>query len=285
MASLAKAAFINNQAYASGNSAPMLDLTMGGQHGYHPNFAQLTNSTGYQPQDLIPLLVLPPRGFTFLPQREKWTAALKSLIEVQSKQITGLRSGITTESSDRAVGGGGHQIREAGKSTEAMSTPTHVWDVNYNKGISNFWERYKRLLINEPITRQPGVMSLGGTLPTDRLIDFYAFTTLYIEPDPTKQFALDAWLCVNSWPLTSGELEYQMDPTTGQPVPELSIEMACTPIRDDGIKAVAQDFLSKINYTNAGPMQRKAVVDTVDSSIKAVSKGYLEDIAAAVSGR
>lgn len=283
--SSAKGVFLNNVGHATGAKAPMLDLTVGGQHGYHPNFGQLTNNTGYLPQNIIPILMVPPRGFQFLPQKDKWIAALKSLIEVQSKQITGLRSGLTLEAGDRAIGGAGHMQRDAMNVTEAMSTPTHVWDNNYNKGISTFWERYARLLINEPITKQPGVMSLGGSLPTDRLADFYGFTTLYIEPDPTKQFALDAWLCVNEWPLTTGELEYQFDPTTAQPVPEVSIEFACTPIRDNGVLTVAQDLLGAINYANAGPMQRKSVVQAVSADIKAVANGYVEDIVKAVSGR
>jgi hypothetical protein len=281
---IAKAAFLKSQAYTSGRAAPMLDLAVGGQHGYHPNFGQLTNNTGHIAQPLVNFMLIPPRGFNFLPQKEKWTAGLKSLIEVQRKQLTGLRTGLTTEAGDRALGQAGHMMREAVKTTEAMSTPTRVWDVNYNKGIPLFWERYKRLLMSEPITGQPGVMNLGGNLPTDRLIDFYGFTSIAIEKDITGQYAIDAWLLVNEWPLTSGEMEFQFDPTASAPVPEISIEFACTPIRNDGVLQVAQELLSRINYANAGASQRASVVTGVDSAIQAASRGYVEDIVAAVSG-
>lgn len=281
-----KSTFLNGLGHGANQHAPQLDLTVGGQHGYHPNFGQLTNNTAYVPQNIIPIVMVLPRGFQYIPDSEKWAHTLKSLIEVQSRQITGLRSGLTVEAGERAIGGAGHMAKDAVNVTEAMSTPTHVWDVNYNKGIPLFWERYIRLFISEPITKQMGLMNLPPLTnghPTDRLVDLYSFTTLYIEPDPTRQFALDAWLAVNEFPTVSGELEYQFDMAASAAIPEISIEFACTPVRDQGVLNIAQGILEKINYVNAGPMQRSSVVQAIEADLLKAERGYTEDIIEAVN--
>jgi hypothetical protein len=282
-----KGTLIDAQAYNRGRDgqSPQIDLSLGGQYGYQPNFGAYPSNTGYTPRNLIPILIEAPRGFQNLPNPQKWIAVLKSLIENQSKNITGLRTGINVEASERPVGGAGHVQSDPTNVTEEMSQPTHVWDERYGRPIHNFWQAYIRNLIAEPITKQPAIMTLDNP-PTDQLADIYSFTTLYIEPDPLRRGVVEAWLVTNMFPTTSGVLESQMDPTVGAEVPELSVEFRGLPVVSQGTRRFAQSILDELNYVNAGPMQRPAFVNEIDANIRAaVESGYVEDLqAAAQSG-
>jgi hypothetical protein len=274
-----KGTLIDAQAYNRGRDGqtPQVDVALGGQYGYQPNFAAFPSNTGYTPRNLIPILVEAPRGFQKLPNSQKWVNVLKALMENQSKNITGLRTGINVEASERPVGGAGHMQSDPTNVTEEMSQPTHVWDERYGRPIHSFWQSYIRNLIMEPITKQPAIMTLDDA-PEDQLADMYSFTMLYIEPDPLRRHVVEAWLVNNMFPTTSGVLESQMDPTTGAEVPELSIEFRGMPVVNQGTRRFAQSLLDQLNYTNAGPMQRPAFVNQVDADIRASETGYVEDL-------
>jgi hypothetical protein len=277
-----KDTLIETLAYGNGRGglAPMIDVSKGGQHGYQPNFGEYVSNTGYTPRNLIPILVEAPRGFQFLPNPEKWVACLKALIENQSKSITGLRTGLTVEASQRPVGGAGHMQSDPTNVTEEISQPTHVWDERYGRPIHEFWQGYIRNLIGEPITKQAGLMH-GDQKATDQLADIYSFTTLYIEPDPLRRTVVEAWLITNMFPVTSGVLESQMDLTAGAEVPEISIEFRGLPMVSQGVRTFAQEMLDTLNYVNAGPMQRPAFVNKIGGDIAKADSGYVEDLAAA----
>lgn len=264
-----------------GDQASMLDLSMSGQYAYQPNFGAYVNNAGYPPRNLIALLVDPPRGIKYLPDRAKFVAVLKSLIETQSKTITGLRTGLTVESTDRALGTAGHMQSDLSKVTESISQPTHVWDERYGRPIHNFWQYYIRMLMAEPLTQQPGVMNLAGDVPTDLLPDFYSFTTLYIEPDPLRRGVIEAWMVTNMMPTMTGDLESQLDMESAAGTPEVSIEFKGIPVNSPDIRRYAQEKLNELNYVNAGPMQRPAFLDSIQADISAAEKGYMEDVQAA----
>lgn len=278
-----KGAILSNLAHNKNGQAPIPDLSIekAGQYGYQPHFEGYVSNTGYTPTNIIPILVEAPRGMRYLPDSEKWIATLKSLLEVQSKNITGLRRGVNVEYSERQVGGAGHMQRDPNNVTEEISTPTHVWDERYNAPIQSFWEQYIRNLIGDPITKEPGIMTLSDDVPTDRLADMFSFTMLYIEPDPLRRNVVAAWLVNNMAPTSSGVLESQMDPTTGQPVPELSLEFNGMPVRNNGVNRLAQQRLDAISWTNAGPMQRPAFVDKIAAEVSASENGYSEAVSRA----
>ena len=260
-------------------NTPQMDLSKGGQYGYQPHWRAYVSNAGYTPRPLIALLMERPRGFDYLPDPEKSTAVLKSLIENQSKTITGLRTGLTVESTERPIGQAGHQQRDPNNVTEQISEPEHTWDERYGRAIHNFWSWYIRNLIMEPITKQPGLMNIQAEEPpADNLPDMYSFTVLYIEPDPLRRFVSQAWLCTNMFPQSSGELESQFDPTTGQDVPEISITFQAIPVVSVGVNALAQNMLDQINYEGAGPMQRPAWVEGVQPDIGASEWGYMEGL-------
>ena len=274
---------LKNQSFAEGREGqtPQMDVSLGGQYGFQPNFGAYVSNTGYTPRNLIPLLVEAPRGLRLLNGGEKSIAVLKALIENQSKQITGLRTGVNVEASERAIGGAGHMQSDPTNVTEEISQPTHVWDERYGRAIHNFWQWYIRNLIAEPISKQPGIMSLVDAEIDDQLADFFSFTTLYIEPDPLRRKVTEAWLVTNMFPTTSGVLESQLDPTAAADVPEVSIEFRGIPVVSQGVRNFAQEQLDQLNYVNAGPMQRPSFVSQIEADIKASEQGYAEDLAAA----
>lgn len=272
---------LGNVSFNQDGKTPVADLSVGGQYGFQMDPAAYVSNTGYVPRNVIPILIESPRGLRDLPNPEKSIAVLRALIENQSKQITGLRRGLALEVAERQISGAGHMQRDPTNVTEEMSTPTHVWDERYGASIHNFWEWYIRNLIGEPITKQPGVMTISDTPPTDQLADYYSFTTLYIEPDPLRRNVVAAWLVTNMFPTSLQALESQMDVAAAGEVPELSMEFAGIPVRNTGVNKLAQEILDQINYVNAGPMQRQAFVDAIEADIKASASGYVEDIAAA----
>jgi hypothetical protein len=271
--------------YAAGreNHMAQLDLSMGGQFGYQMDAGAYVSNAGYRPQQIIPILIEAPRGFNYLPNPEKSVAVLKALIENQSKTITGLRTGLNVEFAERAIGGAGHMQRDPTKVSEEISNPNHTWDERYGRAIHNFWKWYIRNLIGDPQNMQPGLMTFGTNIPDDHLPDLYSFTTLYIQPDPLRRRVDEAWLITNMIPNTSSVLESQMDKTAGSDVPEISIEFGGIPVVSRGVQNFAQSILDRMNYVNAGPMQRPAFIDKIDADITSAERGYREDLAAAAS--
>lgn len=258
--------------------APQVNLAVDGQYGYQPDHNTYVSNTGYVPQNIIPLLVEAPRGFSMLPDSDQLVATLKSLIETQSKNITGLSRGLTVEAGERQVGGAGHMQRDPNNVTEEQITPTHAYDERYGASISTFWSYVIRNLIADPATKQPGIMNINPDQVDDLLADMYSFTTLYIEPDPLRRKVVHAWMVTNMFPLTSGIIESTRDLTTGQEVPELSIEFTGLPLQSRGVLEFAQARLDEINYVNAGPHQRPSFVDQIQADIKAANNGYAESI-------
>lgn len=283
-----KNTILGNVAFTRGHGGnnPTVDLSLqkAGQYGYQPNFEAYVSNTGYTPKNIIAILMEAPRGFRYLPDQNKWIATLKALMETQSKSITGLRRGVTVEHTDRQVGGAGHMQSDPTNVTEEQSVPTHLWDERYGAAINTFWQQFIRLFIMDPVTKQPGIMNLADVeQPTDALADMYSFTTLYIEPDPLRRSVVWAWLGTNMQPTSSGVLESQFDQTTGQPVPEISVEFKGMYVSNAGVRQLAQTILDGINYVNAGPMQRPAFVDAINAEVKDSENGYLDALKDAVA--
>lgn len=268
------------------HQAPMLDVSKGGQSGYQIDIAGYVSQTGYTPAPLIPLLMEPPRGFYHLAEPGKLVGILKGLIETQSKNITGLISGVTVERNERQISRAGHVVRDPTKVVETQPTPTHVYDERSNKSIHKFTRYYIENLIGDTITQQPGVVPNGVSLPTDYLADFYSFTNLYIEPDRLRTSVVDAWLITDLYPGGSGDLEAIYDLTAGGDVPEITWELGGLAQSNLGVRLYAQSLLDKVNYAHAGPMHRPAFLSKVHADVAAGSTaeaGYMEGISRAQS--
>ena len=273
---------LNDQAYTKGAKAPMLDLALGGQMGYQAQFNQYINSAGHVPSPVQAFLLDIPTGFNYIPNKPKAIEALKNLIEIHSKQITGLRDGLNVETSERSIGRAGHKQSEFLKVTEEISTVSHIWDERHGRTISNFWKWYVRMFMGQPGIEQPQVMTLEmnqENLPTDILPDFYSFATLYVEPDRTRRNAVAAWLYLNQLPTGQvGLLESEFNAEQSFDVPEIPIEFRGIPIIGQGVLDYADLKLKEKSYANASPMARPAWLNKIKAEINAAAGGSVKQL-------
>ena len=67
------------------------------------------------------------------------------------------------------------------------------------------------LLMKDPETKYANIATITGRGPTDMLLDRYSMTCLFIEPDPTHRYALDAWVTTNMFPKGTGAISAKRD--------------------------------------------------------------------------
>lgn len=273
--------FVTNPPYYD-HKAPIIDLKKGGQFGHMMDYAALASATPYVRQNLIAILLEAPRGFQYMDRPEIWRASLKSIIEEQSKSITGLNSTLKIENVEQAVGGAGEQISAVSNVTREQSRPVHSINEKYNMSVAIFINSWILELMMDPETKYPNIITRGDKRSqlTDHLADFYGATVIYFEPDPIFRHVIKAWLCYFVRPADEGvTIEGSRDLTTGKE--ELSVDLTMTAVSQVGAGPIelAQKILDSLNPTNANPWQRPANIDQVSADVRAVTDaGYAEGL-------
>ena len=273
--------FVTNPPYYN-HKAPIIDLKKGGQFGHMMDYAALASATPYVRQNLIAILLEAPRGFQYMDRPEIWRASLKSIIEEQSKSITGLNSTLKIENVEQAVGGAGEQISAVSNVTREQSRPVHSINEKYNMSVATFINSWILELMMDPETKYPNIITRGDKRSqlTDHLADFYGATVIYFEPDPIFRHVIKAWLCYFVRPADEGvTIEGSRDLTTGKE--ELSVDLTMTAVSQVGAGPIelAQKILDSLNPTNANPWQRPANIDQVSADVRAVTDaGYTEGL-------
>ena len=273
--------FVTNPPYYN-HKAPIIDLKKGGQFGHRMDYAALASATPYVRQNLIAILLEAPRGFQYMDRPEIWRASLKSIIEEQSKSITGLNSTLKIENVEQAVGGAGEQISAVSNVTREQSRPVHSINEKYNMSVATFINTWILELMMDPETKYPNIITRGDKRSqlTDHLADFYGATVIYFEPDPIFRHVIKAWLCYFVRPADEGvTIEGSRDLTTGKE--ELSVDLTMTAVSQVGAGPIelAQKILDSLNPTNANPWQRPANIDQVSADVRAVTDaGYAEGL-------
>ena len=273
--------FVTNPPYYN-HKAPIIDLKKGGQFGHMMDYAALASATPYVRQNLIAILLEAPRGFQYMDRPEIWRASLKSIIEEQSKSITGLNSTLKIENVEQAVGGAGEQISAVSNVTREQSRPVHSINEKYNMSVATFINSWILELMMDPETKYPNIITRGDKRSqlTDHLADFYGATVIYFEPDPIFRHVIKVWLCYFVRPADEGvTIEGSRDLTTGKE--ELSVDLTMTAVSQVGAGPIelAQKILDSLNPTNANPWQRPANIDQVSADVRAVTDaGYAEGL-------
>lgn len=273
--------FVTNPPYYN-HKAPIIDLKKGGQFGHMMDYAALASATPYVRQNLIAILLEAPRGFQYMDRPEIWRASLKSIIEEQSKSITGLNSTLKIENVEQAVGGAGEQISAVSNVTREQSRPVHSINEKYNMSVATFINSWILELMMDPETKYPNIITRGDKRSqlTDHLADFYGATVIYFEPDPIFRHVIKAWLCYFVRPADEGvTIEGSRDLTTGKE--ELSVDLTMTAVSQVGAGPIelAQKILDSLNPTNANPWQRPANINQVSADVRAVTDaGYAEGL-------
>jgi hypothetical protein len=260
-------------------TAPMVDVTQGAQNGYSTDFTAYVSNSSYTKRNLIALLIEAPRGFQDLNTPDDWVATLKALVELHPKSISGLNSELTVDFVETAVGGAGEMQEDISNVTRQRSTPEFVWTEKYGKPIWAFLDSWIRNLLMDPISKVAAVVASGTARPTDLLPDYTGMTCIFIEPDPTHTQVIEAWLCTNMMPKTTGENVGRRDLTQAASEAEYSVPFTALTQVGYGVKQFAQQLLNQLNLTGANPNLRQAFVQGIDADVDAIADGYFAQVA------
>jgi hypothetical protein len=274
-----KDTILGQKGYGLHAQAPVVDLRNGGQNGPMPDIGAYVSSSAYVRRNLIALLIEAPRGFQDLEDPATYIETLKALVELHPKSIEGLQSTLTVDFVENAVGGAGEMQEDIANVTRARSNPTFVWGEKYGKPVSQFLRSWITDIIMDPATKYPTVISRGIRKPQDLLPDYTGMTVLFFEPDPTHSKVMEAWLCTNMMPKTSGDITGRRDLTQAGESIDYSVEFTALTQQGVGVKQFAQRLLDSMNLSGMNPNLQKAFIQQVSADVKAADKGYTETLA------
>lgn len=262
--------------FVTGMQAPFEDPRYGGQSGWSNNIEEYLSQTPYTSGQLIYLMLRGPTGPALLNDGGLTVATLKSLLEIGSHRIEGIRRSLQPSVNQFEVGGAGVEFHYHSDVKEDQSEATHSMYDRNNGCISRFWEWYYRTFILDPRTKAPGIVNLG-IRPDKILPDFYSWVGIYIEPDITQTKCVDAIMIVNQSPKTMPTIEHRRDLTSGREVREISISLTGMQDTSFGTLAVGQILLNRITLTGANPQMQPAPITDIDADV-AKHPGYMDGV-------
>lgn len=271
-------AILDQKAFGHGATAPMLDITFGGQQGYAPNLAEWTSNAAYVRRNLIAIVLETPRFFQVMPEPAKWVSSCKSLFELHCRTIEGFNAGLTVELDEHPVGGAGEFQQEFTDVKRARSEPSFGFVEKYGMPIKTFLDNWIRYGMMDPDTKFALAGTLSGQRPEDLLPDWYTMSALFIEPDPLHRKVVKAWVTTNMFPKSNGEIIGKRDLTSASEVDNLTIEFTGISQFNLGTNVFAQKILDSISLANANPYLRPSFIDKISSDVEAAQNGYKKNV-------
>ncbi len=268
-----KNTFLTTDAYQNGATAPVMDLRQGGQMGFSSDFVSAVSWTPFVRQNIIPVLMKHPIGFDDLPaEKEFLIGALKALIEERALTIDGLADTINVEFGSTPFAGGGEIFEVPNGATREPNQPSYTWQEVEGRAVTNFWYRYISMFVYDPELRAPAIITTNeGADRTDRLPDYYSFTTLFIEPNLNMNRVVLALLCYNMVPRTSGPREMGFDKTAANQTQTVTLPFSALTQRGAGVNQLAQRVLDQMRAVGANPQTRMAAIQGIDADVTAIN--------------
>ena len=249
----------------SGQSAT-LNLAYGGQSGFLPRigliggdgktYGEWISNHAYIKRSIIPIVLQTPRFFSLMPEPEKFRRFFKSLVETHALTIDSLTSGLTVDTDEHAVGGGGEFFEEPTDVKRARSNPSMTFQEIAGRAVQKYFNIWIKYGIMDPDTKTPSVVrfmnsidQVGGMYTPD----FYTATCIFIEPDVTRMDVLDAWLCTNMFPKSDGERTGKMDKRSPAEFVEHSIEFTAITLNTEPVQKLAKSILSNLSVLKQIP--------------------------------
>ena len=261
--------------FTDGYTTPMVDIRTGGQGALAPNLREWVSNQAYVQRNIIALLIEAPLGFRYFPDPDFMISGLKALIETQPKSITGLNATITVEfGAENPVGGGGEMQQDFTNITRERSRPQFTWVDKPGRVIQNFLKEWITGLMGDPDTKVPNIATVADVPAGDLLADVYTCTVLFFEPDPTRTSVVNAWLCTNMAPQSTGDITGKRELSGSMEQLELNIEFTALTSSSLGVRLFAQSILDSINFTNTNPNLQPAFVEGIQADIAAANTGY-----------
>lgn len=270
-------ALLKGKAFSKNQQQEMLDLSYGGQMGFSPDLREWVSNQAYVRRHVFCLLLEAPAAFNYIKTENPdiWVRCLRALVELHPKSIEGLNAGLTVETANTPVGGGGEIQEEFIDVKQAPSQPVFGYASDkYGMPIQTFIRNWITYAMMDPNSKVANVGTLTD-FPKDMLADQYSATMIFIEADPTHRKVLKAWLCTNMFPKGTGDIKGSRDISNSMQMEELSIEFSALTQYGLGVNAFAQKLLDDINITNANPYLRPSFIDAIHADVKTHSKtGY-----------
>jgi len=259
------------------NNEKMLNVDFGGQFGWSPrlgyidggkNYSEWISNHKYISKNVIAVVLQTPRFFDFMPDPQKWITTFKSLIELHSKSIEGLTSGLTVEYSEHAVGGAGEMQEEVTNVTRARSTITHTFEEKAGKPINRFLTDWIRYGLMDPDTKHALIGTMANWKDELYTPEYYTATILYMETDITNRHIVEAWLCTNMAPKSNGEVVGKRDLSAGGEAKEMAIEFTSITMYNEPVRRLAQNLLDEMTTIKVDPHQLPMFVSEKTSDAK-----------------
>lgn len=248
------------QAYAG--RYPTLNLAKGGQFGYAPRPSEWLNNQAYVRRPARAVLLSPPRLFESLKDAPYWIQALKALIEVHPKAITGFDFGLTLNTAAHPLGAGGQVQLEPVKTVRAESAPVFNYQLKVGRPEQRLVEAWIGMILDPNTTYSSALFrsDIVGASRTDInsgrfFADQYAATVLVFEPNQSFTHVEKAAIVHNFYPLTTGSIIMESNPTQDMVLEELNIPFSGIVDPCEGSVELAQTLLDamRVNVLGANP--------------------------------
>lgn len=271
-------AVLGQVSFGRNANQPILDPTYGGQFGYAPNLTEWVSNQGYVARNAICILLEAPRFFQLMPDPNKWVSALKSILELHCRTIEGYNAGLKLEFDEHPVGGAGEMQQEVTDSKRDRTEPSFTFVEKYGNSIQLFLQNWIQYGIMDPDTKYALISTLSGQKPEDLLADWYTCSVLVMEPDPTHQKVIKAWVTANMMPMTTDTIEAKRDLASARELKTLTVGFTGVSQTGLGVINFAQSILDSINMSNANPYLRPSFVNKVDEEISSTQEGYVNGV-------
>lgn len=271
--------------YGANASENMMNLAQAGTFVTAPDLANLAANTPYVSRNLIAILLEAPRFFRYASNQNQLIASLKALIEKHCRTIDGLNRTVTAEFADAPVGGSGEVISAVSNVTRATSRPSlGAWELQ-GRTIQHFLEWWILYGLGDPNTKVPLIVSDGLVRPEHYNQTFAGCTVLFIEPDPTMQDVVSAYLCTNMQPTTTGDWSNRKDVAQiGQNL-DLTIEFTALTDSSTGVKLYAREVLQSMDLSGLNPNDIQMWEEKISADVLGQRNGLVDQLAEGASKR
>lgn len=271
-------AILAEKGYARGRNAPMVDLAYGAQLGYAPNLTEFHNNAAYVRRHVFLLMLEAPRFMRLMPDSNKWVEAARQIFEQHPLTVEGFRGGLSVETDETPVGGGGEMQEEYTDVKRERTTLTTTYNDKYGAPMNTFLSAWIRYGMMDPDSKVAGIATLTGERPTDMLPDWYSASLLAIEPDPTHSKVMRSWLLTNVFPKGDGGVEGSRDLRSAMTLSNMTVEWTSIAQYGLGVNAFAQSLFDKIQLAGAMPSLRPSAIQEISADVDAVTPGYKHNV-------
>ncbi len=277
---------LQDNAFGFYQQAPSLNPRYGDSQGFNPDWDNFDSHTPHLRRNMIAIVLAPPAGFADIDPSGSMARIFKALVELHAKTIDGVQGTVEWEYQSTAYGGAGEEHFRVSDAKISPTTPSFVWVEKEGKPIKRFFDAWGRGLLMDPYNKVPYVVSMKNNRDYWKrqllLPSYQGATVMFIEPDATNQFALDAFLSTNMQPETSGENTQRRELSAGGEILEYTIGFKATTQTGPGVRSVANRLMQTLDLRNAQSTLVPAFMDSVAGVLKTpAASGYAESLVAA----